>query len=86
MDIADGNLYLASDESSYVAGSALIIDGGMTRDGVGQIGVGRKRVLQTGDMAADFTLPSTAGSLTLSREWQDRKVVLAFYIEDNTPG
>ena len=43
-------------------------------------------MLQLGDTAADFTLPSNAGSLTLSREWQDRKVVLAFYIEDNTPG
>lgn len=43
-------------------------------------------MLQTGEMAADFTLPSTAGSLTLSREWRDGKVVLAFYIEDNTPG
>ena len=43
-------------------------------------------MLQAGEMAADFTLPSTEGSLTLSREWQDHKVVLAFYIEDNTPG
>ncbi len=43
-------------------------------------------MLQAGETAADFTLPSTAGSLTLSREWQNRKVVLAFYIEDNTPG
>ena len=43
-------------------------------------------MLQTGEPAADFTLLSTEGSLTLSREWQDRKVVLAFYIEDNTPG
>ena len=43
-------------------------------------------MLQVGDTAPDFTLPSTAGSLTLSREWQGRKVVLAFYIEDNTPG
>ena len=43
-------------------------------------------MLQIGDMAADFTLPSTAGSLTLSREWQEWKVVLTFYIEDNTPG
>ena len=34
-------------------------------------------MLQTGEMAADFTLPSTAGSLTLSREWRDGKVVLA---------
>ena len=43
-------------------------------------------MLQAGEMAADFTLPSTSGSLTLSLEWRDRKVVLAFYIEDNTPG
>ncbi len=43
-------------------------------------------MFQAGERAADFTLPSTAGSLTLSREWQDRKLVLAFYIEDNTPG
>ena len=43
-------------------------------------------MLQVGDMAADFTLSSTEGSLTLSREWRDGKVVLAFYIEDNTPG
>ncbi len=43
-------------------------------------------MLQAGETAADFTLPSTAGLLTLSREWQERKVVLAFYIEDNTPG
>ena len=43
-------------------------------------------MFQVGEMAADFTLPSTAGSLTLSQEWQELKVVLAFYIEDNTPG
>ena len=42
-------------------------------------------MLQVGDVAADFTLPSTAGPLTLSQEWQERMVVLAFYIEDNTP-
>ena len=43
-------------------------------------------MLQTGETAVDFTLPSTTGSLTLSQVWQDGKVVLAFYIEDNTPG
>ena len=43
-------------------------------------------MVQSSEMAADFTLPSTAGSLTLSREWQDGKVMLAFYTEDNTPG
>ncbi len=43
-------------------------------------------MLQVGEMAADFTLPSTAGDLTLSQEWQELKVVLAFSIEENTPG
>ena len=41
---------------------------------------------QVGKTAPDFTLPSTVGPLTLSQVWRDRKVVLAFYIEDNTPG
>ena len=41
---------------------------------------------ETGKLAADFTLPSTQGPLTLSQVWQDKKVVLAFYIEDHTPG
>jgi|DewCreStandDraft_5_1066085.scaffolds.fasta_scaffold01018_28 peroxiredoxin Q/BCP len=39
-----------------------------------------------GDQAPDFTLPSTAGPLRLSDLWRDRRVVLAFYIEDGTPG
>jgi len=29
-DVADGVLYLASDESSFVTGSELVIDGGLT--------------------------------------------------------
>ena len=41
---------------------------------------------QAGEQAPDFTLPSTVGPLSLSQVWRDRKVVLAFYIEDNTPG
>ena len=43
-------------------------------------------MVQVGEQAPDFTLPSTVGQLTLSEVWRDRKVVLAFYIEDNTPG
>ena len=43
-------------------------------------------MVQVGEQAPDFTLPSTVGPLTLSEVWRDRKVVLAFYIEDNTPG
>ena len=43
-------------------------------------------MFQVGEKAPDFTLPSTAGILTLSEVWRDRKVVLAFYTEDNTPG
>ena len=41
---------------------------------------------ENGQMVPDFTLPSTCGPLTLSQLWQERKVVLAFYIEDDTPG
>ena len=42
-------------------------------------------MIQVGQKAPDFTLPSTVGPLTLSEVWRDRKVVLAFYIEDITP-
>ncbi|MBI4298170.1 MAG: redoxin domain-containing protein [Chloroflexi bacterium] len=41
---------------------------------------------EVGDKAPDFTLASTVGELTLSKVNQRKKVVLAFYIEDNTPG
>jgi peroxiredoxin len=43
-------------------------------------------VVQTGEAAPDFSLPSTSGVITLSEVWRDRKVVLLFYIEDSTPG
>ncbi|MBI4339312.1 MAG: peroxiredoxin [Chloroflexi bacterium] len=40
---------------------------------------------QVGDKAPDFTLPSTEGPVTLSQFARGKKVVLAFYTEDNTP-
>ena len=43
-------------------------------------------MVETGDIAPDFTLPSTSGDITLSAVIADRKVVLAFYMEDRTPG
>ena len=39
-----------------------------------------------GDIAPDFTLPSTAGDITLSTVASDKRIVLAFYTEDKTPG
>ena len=39
-----------------------------------------------GDIAPDFTLPSTSGDITLSTVASDKRIVLAFYTEDKTPG
>ena len=44
------------------------------------------RMVDTGETAPDFTLPSTAGDITLSDVAAGRQVVLAFYMEDRTPG
>ena len=41
---------------------------------------------ETGEFAPDFTLPSTAGDITLSKIAAGKRVVLAFYMEDRTPG
>ena len=41
---------------------------------------------EPGEKAPDFTLDSTAGQVTLSEINRGGKIVLAFYIEDNTPG
>ncbi len=41
---------------------------------------------EVGDKAPDFTLPSTAGEVSLHTLLQGGKLVLAFYVEDNTPG
>jgi len=41
--------------------------------------------LEAGDRAPDFSLPSTQGALRLSDLTADKKVLLAFYVEDNTP-
>lgn len=43
-------------------------------------------MVDIGDIAPDFTLPSTEGEITLSAIAADRQVVLAFYMEDKTPG
>ena len=43
-------------------------------------------MVDIGDTAPDFTLPSTVGDITLSTVSSDRQVVLAFYMEDRTPG
>lgn len=40
---------------------------------------------RVGQEAPDFTLPSTRGPLTLSRVAANKKVILAFYFEDDTP-
>ena len=39
-----------------------------------------------GDIAPDFTLPSTEGDITLSAVVAQKRLVLAFYMEDRTPG
>ena len=41
---------------------------------------------EIGDVAPDFTLPSTVGSLNLRSFNNNKKLVLAFYTEDGTPG
>lgn len=43
-------------------------------------------MVETGDIAPDFTLLSTSGDITLSALAADSRVVLAFYMEDRTPG
>jgi len=42
-------------------------------------------MLERGERAPDFTLPSTAGDVRLSEATDRGKVVLAFYYEDATP-
>lgn len=38
-----------------------------------------------GELAPDFSLPSTSGDLNLRRFSAGRKLVIAFYVEDMTP-
>ena len=40
---------------------------------------------EAGDAAPDFELPSTQGTLRLKDHTGSKKVLLAFYTEDNTP-
>ena len=44
-----------------------------------------KTMPEIGDTAPDFTLPSTQGEINLRSLNQGKKLVLAFYTEDNTP-
>jgi peroxiredoxin len=39
-----------------------------------------------GELAPDFTLQSTRGVISLRQFGGGKKLVLAFYIEDGTPG
>jgi peroxiredoxin len=41
---------------------------------------------EVGEKAPDFTLDSSVGQVTLREINRGKKIVLAFYIEDNTPG
>ena len=41
---------------------------------------------EVGDVAPDFTLPSTLGEINLRAFNRGKKLVIAFYIEDGTPG
>ncbi len=41
---------------------------------------------EVGEKAPGFTLPSTEGQVSLQGLLAQGKLVLAFYIEDNTPG
>ena len=41
--------------------------------------------LDVGDLAPDFTLPSTRGEVTLSEELKEGPVLLVFYPGDDTP-
>ncbi len=41
---------------------------------------------EVGERAPDFTLQSTRGEINLRRFGSGKKLVLAFYIEDRTPG
>ncbi len=41
---------------------------------------------EVGELATDFSLPSTSGDLNLRAYSAGRKLVIAFYVEDMTPG
>jgi len=43
-------------------------------------------MLEVGDMAPDFALPSDRGGIVRLSELRGRRVVLFFYPKDNTPG
>ena len=46
----------------------------------------RGAALEVGDVAPDFTLPDEHGTLHRLSDYRGRRVVLAFYPKDFTPG
>lgn len=46
----------------------------------------RGTALEVGDVAPDFTLPDEHGTLHRLSDYRGRRVVLAFYPKDFTPG
>lgn len=43
-------------------------------------------MVETGEKAPEFTLPSDEGASVSLRDFRGRRVVLWFYVRDDTPG